>query len=106
MSSVQNPLIIPFNPGWFSSGFPYWIIIAPIRIPNILRSIIPYNHQAIYLGVSIVMGVHPIAGWFTEENPNLEMDDDWGYPYFRKPPYELVLLLCSSSDNTLCLIHF
>ena len=32
-------------------------------------------------------GGTPIAGWFIKENPNLEMDDDWGYPYFRKPPY-------------------
>ena len=27
-----------------------------------------------------------IAGWFfLRENP-IEMDDDWGYPYFGKPP--------------------
>ena len=25
-------------------------------------------------------------GWFTRENPT-KMDDNWGYPYFRKPPY-------------------
>ena len=25
-------------------------------------------------------------GWFIRENP-IEMDDDWRYPYFRKPPY-------------------
>jgi hypothetical protein len=29
---------------------------------------------------------YPIAGWFTMEHP-IEMDDDWGYPYFGKPPY-------------------
>ena len=23
------------------------------------------------------------------ENPNLKRDDDWRYPYFRKPPYPL-----------------
>ena len=28
-------------------------------------------------------------GWmvFVRENPYLEMDDDWGYPHVRKPPY-------------------
>ena len=25
-------------------------------------------------------------GWFMIEKSHLEMDDDWGYPYFRKPP--------------------
>ena len=29
-----------------------------------------------------------IPNWlvFVRENPYLEMDDDWGYPHFRKPP--------------------
>ena len=31
------------------------------------------------------MGV-PSNGWLVRENP-MKMDDDWGYPYFRKPPY-------------------
>ena len=33
------------------------------------------------------MGVPP-AGWvFDKGKSQSEMDDDWGYPYFRKPPY-------------------
>ena len=31
-------------------------------------------------------GGSPIAGWFIIKHP-IEMDDDWGYPHFRKPPY-------------------
>ena len=37
MSSVQNPAIIPFNPGWFIGIPRSWITI----IPNMLGSIIP-----------------------------------------------------------------
>ena len=41
MSSVQNHSIIP--PYWLvSKAFPHWII----TLPNMLGSIIPYNHQA------------------------------------------------------------
>ena len=30
---------------------------------------------------------------FCEGKSHLEMDDDWGYPYFRKPPVILLVLL-------------
>ena len=39
----------------------------------------------IQMGVSI-NGGPPRTGCFTMENP-IGMDDDWGYPHFRKPPY-------------------
>ena len=38
------------------------------------------------LGISIVMGVTPVAGWFTTG----QILSKWmiqGYPYFRKPPF-------------------
>ena len=40
------------------------------------------------------MGV-PQAGWMVDFHgkiPAFEMDDDWGYPYFRKPPYGNILI--------------
>ena len=38
------------------------------------------------MGVSIVMGV-PQNRWFIRENPT-KIRMIWGYPYFRKPPYD------------------
>ena len=35
----------------------------------------PGKKNSLQMEASIAMGVPPIAGWFTMENPNLEMDD-------------------------------
>ena len=37
----------------------------------------------------LVMGVSPTDRWWVYfmDNPSISMDDDWSYPYFRKPPY-------------------
>ena len=48
---------------------------------------LPGNTQRLavfFLEVSI-NGGSPIAGWFIREKP-IKMDDDRGYPYFRKIP--------------------
>ena len=37
------------------------------------------------------MGVPPKLMVFVRENPT-KTDDDWGYPYFMKPPYRPLLL--------------
>ena len=34
-------------------------------------------------------GGTPIAGWFISWKILWKMDENWGYPYFRKPPYSL-----------------
>ena len=40
------------------------------------------------LSVPARHGGTPIAGWFLfGKIPSFEMDDDWGYPYFRTPLY-------------------
>ena len=31
-----------------------------------------------------------LAGWLISENP-IEMNDNWGYLHFRKPPYIYIL---------------
>ena len=36
--------------------------------------------------------------WFMMENP-IKMDDDWGYPYFRKPPYHKRLGCSGGATN-------
>ena len=35
--------------------------------------------------------------WFIMENP-IKMDDDWGYPYFRKPRYLEIRVSVSHSN--------
>ena len=45
----------------------------------------------IYMEVSINCGT---PKWLVHEGkPHLEMDDDWGYPYFRKPPYVYIYVV-------------
>ena len=36
--------------------------------------------------------VDPQNGWFMAENP-MKMDDGQGYPYFRKPPIDDMILV-------------
>ena len=44
--------------------------------------------KGFHLGVSWVMGL-PLYRWmvYLWWKIPLKLDDDWGYPYFRKPPY-------------------
>ena len=53
VSSLQNPSIIPFHPGWLIGIPQSWITI----IPKILNSITPYNHQP--TGVLPILSSHP-----------------------------------------------
>ena len=76
----------------FSYGFPYGFPFVFLWVSYV------GNPELAGIGLSqpatnrLSLGFHshgeiPIAGWFLlRENPT-KMDDDWGYPYFRKPPY-------------------
>ena len=33
------------------------------------------------------------TGWFLRENP-IKMNENWGYPYFRKPPCMNITISC------------
>ena len=48
------------------------------------------------------MGI-PLNAWFIRENP-IQTDDDWGYPYFRKPPIILYIHVYPHLCISLCLI--
>ena len=46
-----------------------------------------FINQLISGGGSIVMGVPQRLDGFFQRKSQSKMDDDWGYPNFRKPPY-------------------
>ena len=46
------------------------------RVKNVFED----HHHMVHMGVSIVMGGTPIAGWFMVEKP-INMDDEQGYPH-------------------------
>jgi hypothetical protein len=47
----------------------------------------------------------PIAGWFKMEHPLQNMDDNWGYTHFRKPPYETMGLTWLKKGSVTSHIH-
>ena len=53
------------------------------------------SHWLWHVVVSINWGIQ--NGWFTKENP-IKMDDLWGHPYFRKPPFVYVWFYLTSKD--------
>ena len=49
--------------------------------------ILKVTKQSIAMEVSIAMELPKTLDGLFHGKSHLEMDDNWGYPYFRKPPY-------------------
>jgi hypothetical protein len=49
-------------------------------------------------GMLSINGGTPIAGWFLMES-SIKMNENWGYPYFRKPPYSSMKIAHRSLSN-------
>ena len=75
--------------GQFWDPYPSRSIIAVMLFIILSRRIWIFRNM-----VLSVNGGTPKAGWFIKEDPT-KMDDDWGYPYFWKPPHEYLGILPS-----------
>ena len=53
-----------------------------------------HGFREVDMGVSINGWYPKMVGLFHGES-HLEMDDDWGHPHFRKPPYGFLQLSIS-----------
>ena len=74
----------------FSHTFSYachmpWIVLPRgLNWVNLLLNLYRYG------GVSTVMEISQIAGWFSSGKNQFQMDDDWGYSHdYGTPPYDL-----------------
>ena len=80
--SQQKPSSYPGSPHGYGY-YEFYPIHMPFQIPFTddfpLRTFITWSSKK-YRGT-------PIAGWFLLWKIPSNMDDNWGYPYFRKPPY-------------------
>ena len=70
------------------------LMLSRTHIITIFQLVLVPLHTLVIWGFPKV-GVPSIVGWFIRENP-IEMDDDWGYPYFKKPPY--IRRMCTWCD--------
>ena len=60
------------------------------------------SSNALFGGFHSHGGNPKLAGWFILENPKqkwMKMDENWGYPHFRKPPYDRMILTRSILDG-------
>ena len=64
-----------------------------------------FSYAGHLLRVSMLMGGTPIAEWFTRKIPHFSMDDNWGYPGFRKPPEKRSPASCYRSTPVPGILH-
>ena len=92
LSSVQNPSLIPLNPGWFWLGFLYWTNI----IPNVLDNMIPQliiNHHS-----SVIFTISPYSSIFPWLNSDLNCYNH--QPRGVGPTQPLLILCCLGSSSS------
>ena len=70
-------------------------MISPLKAPIVWLEATPGEASCLAMAPSQKRRMEPprtgpgdaaTNGWFTMENPKVKIDDDWGYPHFRKHP--------------------
>ena len=51
------------------------------------QTIANLDRNVTHMGISIVMGVPQVMNALCPGRYDLDMDDNWGCAYFRKPPF-------------------
>ena len=90
--------------GFHKLGYPqWWLMMVDIWLIMIVMMVDDgwYMVNGLLNGLSIVMGVPQCLDGLFHGKFHLQMDDDWGYPYFRKPPSvdDLCTVVVKNSKN-------
>ena len=86
-------------------GLSLGVLLAELKATESVMSVLafPGNLGSQSLGVSIVMVVSKMVGLYWKEP--MKVDDDWGYPYFRKPPFWIQVCICPRNFSAMHFLH-